>query len=341
MPTAMPLGHSLKLYVVCALLALTVALTTPQIALSAPGKGGAAVPAQFNVPPAVGIADQHPELFTDPLFVQAGITHARLLVGWNGIYDDAQRKQMDDFLYAAKAQNIDVLITFGNSRANGRDRPTPDAFRQAFHQVRIRYPWVTEFATWNEPNLQGAKPELTARYWRALRHDCPTCTLLAADMVDTANMRPWITRFRKAAKLEPKYWGLHNYVDANTFRTAGTRAIVAVTKGEIWLTETGGVVERHNTSAIVFATGSEHAAAAVRFIFNRLVPTSPRIRRVYLYNWRASPGPSTWDSALTSADGTPRPAYIELRSQLQRFGVFGTPAAIPAVPEVPAVPPVL
>ena len=64
---------------------------------------------------------------------------------------------------------------------------------------------------------------------------------------------------------------------------------------------------------------------------------SPRIRRVYLYNWRASPGPSTWDSALTNADGTPRPAYQELRRQLAR-GASPTPCAISAsIPLVPGV----
>ena len=69
---------------------------------------------------------------------------------------------------------------------------------------------------------------------------------------------------------------------------------------------------------------------------------SPRIRRVYLYNWRANPGPSTWDSALTNADGTPRPAYQELRRQLARSPVptptvTPTPCAVSA--SIPIVPP--
>jgi hypothetical protein len=310
-------------------IAVTAALLTA-VACAAPQAGMAAkrkakpkpVPAKL-VAPIVGIAEQHPDLFLDPLFAQAGLTHSRLLVGWNGIYDDNQRAQMDAYLTTAHALNIDVLVTFGNSRANGRDRPTPASFVQAFRTVRQRYPWVTEFATWNEPNIQGGKPEITALYWRALRHECPSCTILAADMVDTASMKGWIKRFRKAARKEPKYWGLHNYVDANQFRATGTRGILQATKGEVWLTETGGVVERNNGSSIAFATGVDHAADAVRFIFNRLVPLSPRIRRVYLYNWRANPGPSTWDSALTNADGTPRPAYQALRDALARFA---TPA---------------
>ena len=306
-----------RIAVIAALLT-AVAGAAPQAGLAAAKRKPHQAAAPL-VAPVVGIAEQHPDLFLDPLFSQAGLSHSRLLVGWNGIYDDNQRAQMDSYLNTAHALNIDVLVTFGNSRANGRDRPTPDGFVQAFRAVRQRYPWVTEFGTWNEPNIQGAKPELTARYWRALRHECPSCTILAADMVDTASMKGWIKRFRKAAKKEPKYWGLHNYVDANQFRATGTRGILRATKGEIWLTETGGVVERNNGSSIAFATGVDHAADAVRFIFDHLVPLSPRIRRVYLYNWRANPGPSTWDSALTNADGTPRPAYEALRNELARF----------------------
>ena len=148
--------------------------------------------------------------------------------------------------------------------------------------------------------------------------DCRACTILAADVVDQDNMVRWVKRFRRAARKEPRYWGLHNYVDANKFRTTATRALLRATRGEIWLTETGGVVQRNNVSKIVFDTGEAHAAAAVRFLFDRLVPMSPRIRRVYLYNWRASNGPTTWDSALTNADGTPRAAYVEVRAQIAR-----------------------
>ena len=277
------------------------------------------LPRKAAAPPIVGIADQHSNLFFDPLFSQAGITHSRLLVGWNGIYKDAERANMDAYLTVAHALNIDVLVTFGNAWGEGRNRPTPAAFVQAFRRVRERYPWVTEFATWNEPNLQGASPELTASYWRALRRECRSCTILAADMVDTPTMAKWIKRFRRVSRREPQFWGLHNYVDANTFRSTGTRGILKATKGEVWLTETGGVVERHNASKISFATGTDHAAQAVRYIFGRLVPLNRRIRRVYLYNWRATPGATTWDSALLNADGTPRAAYTALREQLARY----------------------
>ena len=43
----------------------------------------------------VGIAEQQPDFFTEPLFERTGIRHARLLVGWNAMYTKWQREQAD------------------------------------------------------------------------------------------------------------------------------------------------------------------------------------------------------------------------------------------------------
>ena len=118
--------HAPRIAIVAALLTAVTALVPAAGMASAkrqPRKAAAPL-----VPPVVGIAEQHPDLFMDPLFSQAGLRHSRLLVGWNGIYDDNQRAQMDAYLNTAHALNIDVLVTFGYSRANGRDRPTPAGF---------------------------------------------------------------------------------------------------------------------------------------------------------------------------------------------------------------------
>ena len=47
-------------------------------------------------------------------------------------------------------------------------------------------------------------------------------------------------------------WGLHNYIDANRFRTRGTRALLRAVKGDVWFTETGGLVVRRNGSTVEF-----------------------------------------------------------------------------------------
>jgi hypothetical protein len=36
----------------------------------------------------------------------------------------------------------------------------------------------------------------------------------------------WVRAFRRTARKDKPIWGLHNYIDANRFRTSGTRALL-------------------------------------------------------------------------------------------------------------------
>jgi hypothetical protein len=129
-------------------------------------------------------------------------------------------------------------------------------------------------------------------------------------------MTSWVKAFRRAAKVEPRYWGIHNYIDANRLRTTGTRRLLKAVRGQIWFTETGGIVSRTNRRKVTFPESAEHAATATRFLFDDLIPLSRRITRVYLYHWNSYPGPSTWDSGLIGPSGKPRPAYRVLQRVL-------------------------
>ena len=186
--------------------------------------------------------------------------------------------------------------------------------------MRARHPWVRNFATWNEANHCGEptchRPRLVAAYYRVLRTECPSCTVLAAEVLDQPNMVSWVKEFRRHSRVEPRYWGLHNYLDANRFRTASTSALLAATKGQIWFTETGGIVGRANKSRVKFEQSPSHAAKATRWLFDRLVPLSPRITRVYLYHWNAERRRDTWDSALIDPYGRARPALRVLQARV-------------------------
>jgi hypothetical protein len=157
-----------------------------------------------------------------------------------------------------------------------------------------------------------------AAYWRKLTRECPGCRILAAEVLDMPNMTSWVKAFRRAAKVEPRYWGIHNYIDANRLRTTGTRRLLKAVKGQVWFTETGGIVSRTNRRKVTFPESAEHAAMATRFLFDDLIPLSRRITRVYLYHWNSEPGPKTWDSGLIGPTGKPRPAYRVLQRVLAR-----------------------
>jgi hypothetical protein len=212
------------------------------------------------------------------------------------------------------------LLSFTHSSSNRRQLPSPERLLYEFRRFRARYPWVTDYASWNEANHCGEptchRPELVAAYWRKLRVACPTCRILAAEVLDMPNMTSWVKAFRRVAKVEPRYWGIHNYIDANRLRKTGTRRLLKAVKGQIWFTETGGIVSRTNRRRVTFPESAEHAAMATRFLFDDLIPLSRRITRVYLYHWNSEPGPKTWDSALIGPTGKPRPAYRVLQRVL-------------------------
>ncbi len=273
----------------------------------------------------IGIADQKPDMFTDPRFLASDLHYARRAVPWDALTSPTQTAQLDAWLAGARAAHVNPLLSFTHSSANRRQLPPPERLLYEFRRFRARYPWVTDYASWNEANHCGEptchRPELVAAYWRKLRIACPTCRILGAELLDMPNMVTWVKAFRHAATVQPKYWGLHNYLDANRLRTTGTRRLLSATTGQIWFTETGGIVSRTNRRKVTFPESTAHAAIATRWLFDKLVPLSRRITRVYLYHWNSVRGPKTWDSALIGPTGQPRPAFRVLERELRAQGL--------------------
>jgi hypothetical protein len=286
----------------------------------------------------VGIGEQQPSMFGDPRFQALGIRYARLSIGWNALENRAQTRALATWLRDARADGVHPLISFEHSWIAHRHRQLPSAaqFARQFRALHARYPWVTDFATWNEANYCGqptcGSPSLVAAYYRQMRAICPSCHVLGAELLDVPNMVAWVDRFRRALGGEPSIWGLHNYIGANRLQTASTRALVRATRGRIWFTETGGVVARHNHSAHDFPESAAHAALVTRFVFDRLARLSGRIARVYLYQWNAGArrraAPTPWDSGLIGPHGSPRPAFWVLVRELHTLGQL--PATPPA-----------
>jgi len=281
----------------------------------------------------VGIGDQKPAMFTDPRFADLGLRHARLTVPWDAMDNPRQRAKVNLWMQTARAHHIAPLVTFGHSwrRSHRRRLPSPGRLGHEFRMIRSRYPWVRDFSTWNEANLCGEptchRVGMVAAYYHQLRHDCPRCRILAADLLDLPNMVSWATAFRRAAHVEPHYWGLHNYIGANRFRDGSTRALLRATRGQIWITETAGLVARRNRGPVHFRHSVAHAANVMRYLFHSVLTLSPRITRLYLYEWNALHQGDAWDSALIGADQRQRPAFTVLRQELVALHYINPPPA--------------
>jgi hypothetical protein len=281
----------------------------------------AAAPAA-RAKPKVGIADQKAGSIADPRLAGLGVRHVRRAVAWDALRSDWQTAELDAWMAAAAAARAEPLVTFSRARVLPRSSalPTLAQYTAAVRAFRARYPAVRTFSAWNEANFCGEltcrKPQVVAGFYHALKANCAGCKVLAADLLDLPNAVGWVKGFTRAARVKPRLWGLHNYVSANRFDVTRTKAILRATRGELWLTETGGLVARRNGSGIKLKQGKQHAAKVTRFIFQRLAPLSPRISRVYLYHWSSESSRDSWDSGLIGPDGTPRPAYGVLRGVL-------------------------
>ena len=273
----------------------------------------------------IGIADQKSAFFTDPRFKGLNLKIARRSVAWDTMQYDWQIADVDAWMQAARANGVTPLITFARSRINEKRHAVPTAaqIRQAFVAFRARWPWVTEFVASNESNHfgepTGRRPKLAAQHYKAMRSVCPTaCKIAGATLLDQPNLVSWSKAFIKAAGETPKYWALHNYVSANRFDDARTLDFLKGIKGEVWITEVGGLVERRTPDRpgkAKLKEGVSHAAQVTSYIFNELARVSPRIKRIYVYHWDEGGPEATWDSGLIDAAGRERPAF----KALQRF----------------------
>jgi hypothetical protein len=273
----------------------------------------------------VGIADQKADMFDDDRFLGLGIKYARRSVSWDVTRDARLTAELDEWLAKARAARVEPLITFARSHREGRRRiqPTAAQYEREVRAFKARWSWVRTFSTWNEVNLPGEgpanNPKLVASYYRILKRVFPTSKILAADLLDLPNVITWVRRFKKAARVEPRYWGLHNYVTANRFQVDRTRRILQNTKGELWLTEVGGLVARRNRSLIRLPQGKAHASRVTRFIFDRLTRLDRRVTRVYAYHWDSTSTRDSWDSAFIGPDNRARPSLAVLDRVLRNI----------------------
>jgi hypothetical protein len=249
---------------------------------------------------------------------------------------------------AAKRDGLSVLVTIDHSdrviyrkvKVHGKTRtkafsqtrvlPTETQYISAFKAFRKKFPWVKEFATWDETNYYGEatydKEALVASYYRGLRSACPSCTILAAEFLDVPKyqavpMSTWANGLIRALGYQPAYWGLNDYEDANHLISTQTRLLLSLVRGKIWLAETGGIVNRPAVKNAGFPQNATHAAKVDGYILDTIGSLSPRIQRIYLYEWNAVTRHDSWDTALISYNNIPREGYRVLADTLKAWGI--------------------
>jgi hypothetical protein len=162
----------------------------------------------------------------------------------------------------------------------------------------------------------------SAQFYKALKGLCRSCTIVGLDVLDQPKVAPtmrYVAAFkRQVRRLQvgmPSIWGLHNYSDTNRFQSFRTRQIINKLPGQIWITETGGVVKLGTSFPNKNGSGLTRAARAIAFTF-KIAREHARIKRVYLFQWTGSPPNALFDAGLMNAHYQPRPGYVVVCREL-------------------------
>jgi hypothetical protein len=279
----------------------------------------------------VGIGDDSPGMFSSSDFKALHTRIARYVTP----YDVMVHPNVDalgrlrQWLSAASRAHIQVLVAFYHSNVTPKRMPSVATyaadvkrFLRAFPQVRLLQPWdEANRGSVNEPGDSFTSPSAkqSAQYYLALTAACRKCTTVGLDVLDSTNVPAtigYINQFKKdvGRKHMPRIWGLHNYSDTNRFHATGTKAVLADTSGQVWLTETGGIAKL--AGDFPFNLARQARATSYMFTLSRL---SKRITRLYIYQWAGGNAKTeAFDAGLADIHGKPRPAYCVTYEQLRR-----------------------
>jgi hypothetical protein len=268
----------------------------------------------------LGISDDSPETFSDPRFRWLGMHIARLVVPYNIVRRGQELSWDNAWLLAAREHGVKPLVVFEKDPVHPGHLPSVAEYEKAVKAFMALYPWITNYSAWNEENhyLQptSRNPRRAADYFNVLNRDCRHCIVTAADVLDIPNMAEWTHQFLHYAH-SPRYWGLHNYVDLSAGESWRTALFLSIVPGQVWFTETGGVVWRYEHYNHSYVIHSESYAAEVASHLIGLANISSRVARIYYYQWRVPQTLAwakhhrtlTWDSGLIRPDCSVRPAF--------------------------------
>jgi hypothetical protein len=275
----------------------------------------------------VGIADEKTEMFSDALWQRLHTHITRYIVPYDAVVHPYSLSLAKQWIAAAEAQHQQVLVAFYHSEYTPTRMPSIAAYEHDTKKFIKLFPNVHQYQPWNETNRGNVRYTYerfnsptaveSAKYYQALRRVCGKCTILGLDILDQAEVASTLTYISEfKAELHhlrvptPTLWGLHNYSDTNRFSSTRTRAILAAVPGDVWLTETGGIVKFGGAFPNSRGAGLARAAKALGYMFALASSTNSRIRRLYVYQWTGGTSSTIFDSGLTDARHHPRPGYV-------------------------------
>ncbi len=282
-----------------------------------------------SAPYLVGIGDEQGEMFGNPLWQQLHTKIARYIAPYDAVVHPYSLDKAKVWIHEAEAHHQQVLVAFYHSEYTPTKLPSVATYQRDVAKFVKLFPHVRQYQSYDEAN-RGNEPGafsspsavLAAKYYQALIRVCKGCTVIGLDVLDAQYIGPtlqYIYEFKhEIGKLEtvmPKIWGLHNYSDINRLESWRTRELVRALGGDVWLTETGGLVQFGGAFPNKHGSGLTRSAKVLKYMF-AVAGSNPRIRRLYIYDWTGGNSHTRFDAGLMNAHGQPRPGYVVVCKQL-------------------------
>lgn len=324
---------------VLALLASGALLFCLASALAGPSSYAASVKPRAHASSSylTGLGDQQAEMFTNPLWKQLHTKIARYIAPYDAAVRPYSLQLARAWITVAEADHQQVLVAFYHSEYTPTKMPSVSVYQRDIQKFIKLFPHVRQYQPWDEDNrgtivevikhkrhvaLVSPSPLQSAQYYKAMRSVCKGCTIVGLDVLDAPVVTPtleYIAQFKHdIARLKtvmPSIWGLHNYSDTNRLQSTRTRAVLAAVPGQVWLTETGGIVQFGSDFPNKKGSGLTRAAKALSFMF-KIAGSFSRIKRLYIYDWTGGGSSTRFDAGLMNAKYEPRPGYVIVCKQL-------------------------
>lgn len=308
---------------------LILALAVALIATSA------IIPATSGAKVAVGIGEQQ-IVFQQPSFKKLKLKRVRYFAPWNVAQKKKDNAYFKSWYASVRKAHLEPLVSFTAASGSKCPKrpcklPSVKSYTKAFKAFRKKYKKIKVISPWNEANHRSQptfkNPKRAAQYYNAVRARCKGCKIVAADVIDESNMVRWVKKFKKYAK-KPKVWGLHNYRDTNPRKkkgkttAGGTRKLLKVTRGQVWMTETGGLVYFKVGRSTLFHRSESRANKAIKRMFNLAKHYRKRIRRLYIYQFVQPAKSNRFDAGLVRSNFAARPGYKTVQRALKQKKYF-------------------
>jgi hypothetical protein len=289
-----------------------------------------AAPAASPAKIAFGVGDQGTTMFSNASWKSLKLKKARYFIHWNAIDNRTELGKSDAYVKAARRAKVQVLlhISTDDLREKRGKLPTVAEYRRKVGALvkRYRKQGVKDWGTWNEANHKTQptwnNPKRAAEYFVEMKKLCQGCNIVALDVLDQDGYARYIQRWGRFAGTHgrsAKVIGIHNYSEVNRRRTSATTGIIREVRkfnpnARFWYTETGGLARFEARGLDTYDLARQ--ANRTQYMFDLAKRFQSFFDRLYAYNWVGIDGQGRFDAGLTNANGSPRPAYDVVKSNL-------------------------